>query len=110
MKLATMSGMASTVSPTNRQTTTQVVEPCSLTDAGKETVSAELIRWSSDCNITLTGPSSSEILSSYTYTAREWDSTIGLHHFRARWMIGLTGRFLTSDLIRFKGSPYDLYE
>ena len=60
--LATMSGMVSTVSPTNRQTTTQVVEPCLLTDAEKETVSAELIRWPSDCNITLTGPSTSEIL------------------------------------------------
>ena len=38
------------------------MDPCLLTDAEKETVSAELIRWPSDCNITLTGPSTSEIL------------------------------------------------
>ena len=37
----------------------------------------------------------------YTYTAREWDMTIGLHHFRARWMSGLTGRFLTRDPMRY---------
>ncbi len=37
----------------------------------------------------------------YTYTAREWDSTLGLHHFRARWMSGLTGRFLTRDPIGY---------
>jgi RHS repeat-associated protein len=33
----------------------------------------------------------------YTYTGREWDATLGLYHFRARWMSGLTGRFLTRD-------------
>ncbi len=37
----------------------------------------------------------------YTYTAREWDATLGLHYFRARWMSGLTGRFLTRDPIGY---------
>jgi RHS repeat-associated protein len=32
-----------------------------------------------------------------SYTGREWDATLGLHHFRARWMSGLTGRFLSRD-------------
>jgi len=44
---------------------------------------------------------SSAINNRYTYTAREWDNTIGLHHFRARWMSGLTGRFLTRDPIGY---------
>jgi len=46
---------------------------------------------------------SSAINNRYTYTAREWDDTIGLHHFRARWMSGLTGRFLTRDPIGYAG-------
>ncbi len=46
----------------------------------------------------------------YMYTAREWDATLGLHHFRARWMSGLTGRFLTRDPIGFEGSPWNIYE
>jgi len=40
----------------------------------------------------------------YTYTAREWDATLGLHHFRARWMSGLTGRFLSRDPIGYAGT------
>lgn len=51
---------------------------------------------------------SSAINNRYTYTAREWDATIGLHHFRARWMSGLTGRFLTRDPMRYI-SGYSLY-
>jgi RHS repeat-associated protein len=46
----------------------------------------------------------------YTYTGREWDATLGLHHFRARWMSGLTGRFLTRDPIGYEGSMWGLYE
>jgi RHS repeat-associated protein len=53
--------------------------------------------------------SSSAINNRYTYTGREWDQTIGLYHFRARWMSGLTGRFLTRDPIGFEGSKWDLY-
>ena len=41
----------------------------------------------------------------YTYTGREWDATLGLHHFRARWMSGLTGRFLTRDPIGYVDGP-----
>jgi RHS repeat-associated protein len=54
--------------------------------------------------------SSSAINNRYTYTGREWDATLGLHHFRARWMSGLTGRFLTRDPIGFRGSPRNLYK
>ena len=36
-----------------------------------------------------------------SYTGREWDATLGLHHFRARWMSGLTGRFFTRDPIGY---------
>lgn len=38
-----------------------------------------------------------------TYTAREWDPSIGLQHFRARWMSGLIGRFLGRDPIGYDG-------
>ena len=37
----------------------------------------------------------------YTYTGREWDETLGLHHFRARWMSPLAGRFLGRDPLQF---------
>jgi RHS repeat-associated protein len=49
--------------------------------------------------------SSSSISNRYTYTGREWDGTIGLYHFRARWMSGLTGRFLTRDPIGYEDGP-----
>jgi RHS repeat-associated protein len=53
--------------------------------------------------------SSSAINNRYTYTGREWDATLGLHHFRARWMSPSAGRFLTRDPIGFKGSRWNLY-
>ncbi|XZE36633.1 RHS repeat domain-containing protein [Pirellulaceae bacterium SH501] len=37
-----------------------------------------------------------------TYTGREWDQTLGLYHFRARWMSGLAGRFMGRDPIGFE--------
>ena len=37
---------------------------------------------------------SSAVGNRYTYSGREWDETLGLHHFRARWMSPLAGRFL----------------
>jgi RHS repeat-associated protein len=40
---------------------------------------------------------SSAVGNRYTYTGREWDETLGLHHFRARWMSPLAGRFLGRD-------------
>ena len=61
-------------------------------------------------NAAATVIATSAISNRYTYTAREWDATVGLHHFRARWMSGLTGRFLTRDPIGFVGSKWDLYE
>jgi len=36
-----------------------------------------------------------------SYTGREWDETLGLHHFRARWMSPLAGRFLGRDPIGY---------
>ncbi|XZE34772.1 RHS repeat domain-containing protein [Pirellulaceae bacterium SH501] len=48
--------------------------------------------------------SSSAINNRYMYTGREWDATVGLYHFRARWMSGLAGRFLTRDPIAYSGS------
>ena len=46
--------------------------------------------------------SSSAINNRYTYTGREWDQTLGLYHFRARWMSGLAGRFMGRDPIGFE--------
>jgi RHS repeat-associated protein len=43
--------------------------------------------------------SSSAINNRYTYTGREWDATLGLHHFRARWINPIAGRFLVRDPI-----------
>ncbi len=54
--------------------------------------------------------SSSAISNRYSYTGRVWDTTVGVYHFRARWMSPKTGRFWGRDPIGFKGSPWDLYE
>jgi RHS repeat-associated protein len=54
--------------------------------------------------------STSSISNRYTYTGREWDATLGLHHFRARWMSPSAGRFLARDPIGFSGSPLTLYD
>jgi RHS repeat-associated protein len=53
---------------------------------------------------------SSSINNRYSYTGREWDATVGLHHFRARWMSPKTGRFLTRDPIKYAGSEWNLSE
>jgi len=53
--------------------------------------------------------SSSAINNRYTYTGREWDATLGLHHFRARWMSGLTGRFLTRNAIGWRAGQFSFY-
>ncbi|AMV32625.1 tRNA nuclease WapA precursor [Pirellula sp. SH-Sr6A] len=53
--------------------------------------------------------SSSAINNRYTYTGREWDQSLGLYHFRARWMSGLAGRFMGRDPIGYFGSPFGLY-
>ncbi len=60
-------------------------------------------------NASATVQSSSAANNRYTFTAREWDVTLGLYHFRARWMSGLTGRFLTRDPIGFDGSRWNLF-
>jgi RHS repeat-associated protein len=54
--------------------------------------------------------SSSAISNRYSFTGREWDLTVGLHHFRARWMSPKTGRFLGRDPIGYEGSPWNLQE
>jgi RHS repeat-associated protein len=53
---------------------------------------------------------SSAINNRYTYTCREWDATVGLNHFRARWISPKAGRFVSRDPIGYRGSPFDLYE
>ena len=50
--------------------------------------------------------SSSAINNRYTYTAREWDATLGLHHFRARWMSPSAGRFLGRDPIGYEDGEH----
>ena len=52
----------------------------------------------------------SSISNRYSYTGREWDATVGLYHFRARWMSPKSGRFLGRDPIGYEGSPYAMYE
>jgi RHS repeat-associated protein len=52
---------------------------------------------------------SSAVGNRYTYTGREWDETLGLHHFRARWMSPLAGRFLGRDPIGYAEKSHSLY-
>ncbi|MFN9435869.1 MAG: RHS repeat domain-containing protein [Planctomycetota bacterium] len=47
-------------------------------------------------------PQTSTLNSRYSYTGREWDATLGLHHFRARWMSPSAGRFLRRDPIGYE--------
>jgi len=47
-------------------------------------------------------PQTSTLNSRYSYTGREWDATLGLHHFRARWMSPGAGRFLGRDPIGYE--------
>jgi RHS repeat-associated protein len=55
-------------------------------------------------------PQTSTLNSRYSYTGREWDATLALHHFRARWMSPSAGRFLGRDPIGYAGSEWGLYE
>jgi RHS repeat-associated protein len=52
-------------------------------------------------NASATIIASSAISNRYTYTGREWDATLSLHHFRARWMSPIAGRFLGRDPGRY---------
>jgi RHS repeat-associated protein len=61
-------------------------------------------------NASATIIATSAISNRYTYTGREWDATLGLHHFRARWMSPIAGRFLGRDPIGYEGSEWGLYE
>jgi RHS repeat-associated protein len=54
--------------------------------------------------------SNSAINNRYTYTSREWDATLGLHHFRARWMSPSAGRFLGRDPIGYWDIEMGLYQ
>jgi RHS repeat-associated protein len=53
----------------------------------------------------------STLNSRYSYTGREWDATLGLHHFRARWMSPSAGRFLGRDPIGYAdgANPYEIF-
>jgi RHS repeat-associated protein len=48
--------------------------------------------------------SATTLTNRYTYTGREWDATLGFHHFRARWMSPSAGRFLGRDSIGYRDS------
>ncbi len=52
--------------------------------------------------------SSSAKATRYSYTGRELDPSLQLHHFRARWMSGVSGRFLGRDPMGFIDA-YNLY-
>jgi RHS repeat-associated protein len=56
------------------------------------------------------GNQQSQIANRFTYTGREWDETLGLHHFRARWMSPLAGRFLGRDPIGYEGATANIYQ
>ncbi len=60
-------------------------------------------------NASATIIATSAISNRYTYTGREWDATLALHHFRARWMSPIAGRFLSRDPIVYEGSEWGLY-
>ncbi len=53
---------------------------------------------------------STAIINRYTYTSREWDGTLGLYYFRARWMSGNSGAFLSRDPLAYVGSEWGLYQ
>jgi RHS repeat-associated protein len=59
-------------------------------------------------NASATVQTSSAANNRYTYTGREWDQTIGLTHFRARWISGVVGRFISRDTIGY-GDGLSLY-
>jgi len=50
-------------------------------------------------------PQASSLTNRYSYTGREWDATLGLHYFRARWMSPSAGRFITRDPIGYVDGP-----
>ena len=52
---------------------------------------------------------SSSLGNRYTYTGREWDQTLSLYHFRARWMSGLAGRFMGRDPIGYSSGLLTIY-
>ena len=67
---------------------------------------AERYAYSANCQPTILDASASVLSNSainnrYTYTGREWDATLGLYHFRARWMSPSAGRFLGRDPIGY---------
>jgi RHS repeat-associated protein len=64
------------------------------------------ICYASGCPI---GNQQSQIANRFTYTGREWDETLGLYHFRARWMSPLAGRFMGRDPIGYEDGPLLLY-
>ncbi len=76
-----------------------VVERISYTAYGQPTFT----------NATGTTLSSSAKATRYSYTVREWDPSLQLHHFRARWMSGVSGRFIGRDPIGYLGSTWNIY-
>jgi len=54
-------------------------------------------------------PTSTGSNSRYQYTGREFDSTTGLHYYRARFYDAGFGKFVSEDPIGFKGGDMNLY-
>ena len=46
----------------------------------------------------------------YSFTGREWDATLSLYHFRARWMSPSAGGGITRDPIGFEGGAFSIVE
>jgi RHS repeat-associated protein len=51
----------------------------------------------------------SSALTPFLFTGREWDSEIGLYHYRARAYSPSLGRFLQADPIDFEGDDPNMY-
>ncbi len=54
--------------------------------------------------------SSSAKATRHSYTGREWDPSLELHHFRARWMSGVSGRFVGRDRKNANPKETNLFE
>ena len=83
-----------------------------LTDSSGEVV--ERVAYQAYGRPTFTNAAGTTLSSSakairYSYTGREWDASLELHHFRARWMSGVSGRFCSKDPLGLALDEFNLY-